>query len=187
MSTTPDDPVLEEDLEPSEPESRGTGAPLPQFPQSRRSTSPRATEPHPPSPSRLEGEGPLGPGSVAATGRSSPTSTDEDDDEEFVDPKDLHAAVRQVVDISFVLVGQGMGTLEKRAKRLPEVDPRWKPTKEEREFVLEPAGRIVKRHVKAPAAAMDTIDGCLIGVGVGGFALRAYFGVDALGNTEQAQ
>ena len=187
-SQDPIDPELEEG--PDDPESpspsRTVAGLLPRFRQSPKNTSPPATAPSLESPT-LPADGDLAePSWAAATGRSSPASTEprEPDDVEVVDPKDLQAAIGQVVDISFVLLGQGLGSLEKRAKDLPEVDDRWLPTDEERRFVLEPAGRIAKRHIKASAAVGDTIDGCLIGAGVGGFALRAYFDVDAIPKQE---
>ncbi len=58
------------------------------------------------------------------------------------------------------------------------------PTEEERRFVLEPAGRIAKRHIRANQAIGYTIDGCLIAAGVGGFTLRALFDVQALPKEE---
>ena len=116
---------------------------------------------------------------------SSPGSTEPDPpkpgDDDWVDPKDLQAAIRQTVDVGFVLVGQGFGVLEKRAKGLPAVDPKWVPTEEERQLVQAPAARLAKRHVKAPAAAMDTIDICLIAAGVGSFAVRGVTGAAPMG------
>lgn len=162
MTDRPDlleSPDLQEDLDES---PTGLGS-TPRFP-----TSPSRSRQSPPSPNPAPGqEEPSGP----TVTESSTASTEPD--EEWVDPKDLQAAIRQTVDVGFVLVGHGFGIAEQRAKRLAKVDPKWTPTPQEREAVQAPAARLAKRHVKAPAQAMDTLDICLIAAGVGSFAVRA--------------
>lgn len=164
-----------------------------------RFTSPRrpATDTPGPDPTRDPPPGQSGAPGPAGTlsdtpptgdGSSSRGSTDRDRrraaagdvGDEWVDPKDLQAAVRQAADVAFVLVGQGFGSLERRARGLDAVSEKWVPTKAERELVLAPAGRIAKRHVRADQVALDTIDGCMIAAGVGAFAMRGLFDVEPI-------
>lgn len=183
------DPEDVEELEegPEPPPRPGLG-PLPRFPTLGRPPQIPPAENHPPADRQPAGEAPpLPPNPPAAdepsgpspTARSSRASTDE-----VVDLKDLQAAARQFSDIAFVSLGQVMGAAEKRAKGLPAIDDKWRPTKAERAFVNEPAGRIAKRHMHADVTALDTIDGLMIAVGVGGFALRRAAGIEPLEDGE---
>lgn len=197
MSTESPEPTTSTSTSPPEEEASSQGGMaglLPRFPSSlRRPTKPTttATEPDgaegtlpplvPPPPA------PAGPGTGSSPGSTNPDKQppDKPPPEEWVDPKDLQAAIRQVADIAFVMVGQALGTADKRARGLPQVDPKWVPTKEERAIVLEPAGRIAKRHITADRLALDTIDGCLIAAGVGSFAMRGLFGIEPLGSDNE--
>lgn len=170
---------------------------LPSLPRFTRPTRPAAETPPPPAgpgpdPERAADPAPPadrpGPGSdtpPTSGGTSSRASTEgraggRAPGDEWVDPKDLQAAVRQAADVAFVIAGQGFGSIERRARGLEAVDPKWVPTKDERELVLAPAGRIAKRHIQADRVALDTIDGCMIAAGVGAFAMRGFFGLDPL-------
>ena len=90
---------------------------------------------------------------------------------------DLTSAVREGADIGFVLVAQAIGTAHARA-RGEEKDPaRWVPTEDERAMVCGPAERIARRHISRNAQSADLVDGILLATGVGGFTLRAAFGL----------
>lgn len=172
-----------EGLEPPPGPMAGLLGQLPRFPRSTPRPRPAQTPPGAPA----EEAPPLtppppdqpAPAEPKTTARSSRASTDE-----VVDLKDLQAAVRQAADVAFVSVAQLMGAADKRARGLPQIDDKWKPTKAERAFVNEPAARIAKRHMHADVTALDTIDGLMIAVGVGGFTLRRAVGIEPLEDDE---
>lgn len=172
----------------------GEGGPaeglLPRF---RLPSPPRPPRPAPADPAETADPLPLQPSDPTLEARSSQASTDgpgpppgpSKPAEEVVDPKDLQQAVTQVADIAFVLLGQGLGRADQKARQLPAIDDKWTPTEAERRFVSEPAARIAKRHLKTPREAMDVIDGCLIAVGVGAFAVRGVTGTEPLTPTKE--
>lgn len=141
----------------------------------------RPADPAPPTDRPGPGsDGPPTSGETSSRASTDGRARDKAPGEEWVDPKDLQAAIRQAADVAFVIAGQGFGTIERRARGLEAVDPKWVPTKDERELVLAPAGRIARRHIHADRVALDTIDGCMIAAGVGAFAMRGFFGLDPL-------
>lgn len=149
---------------------------LPRLPGSPRPpTPPPPTESAPASPvSGPPLDAPPGPGS----GRSSTGSTDRAADP--VDPKDFRDAIRQGVDIGFVLGGQFIGTVHARRSGEERDANRWKPTRTERRRVADPAHRIARRHIANSADAMDAIDVALMAAGVGAYVSRAGFNLDEL-------
>lgn len=181
MAETDDDLA---EAEPTDLETPGLG-PLPRFPTlglRRPTPAPDLPAPGPlatPEPALSAPPAPhpdlAGPPSGPGSGASSRASTSPP-----VDLKDLQAAIREATDMAFVNIGQGLGWMEKRAKGLPEVDPKWIPTKTERALVSEPAARIARRHMHADTTALDTIDGLMIAVGVGGFVTKRAFNIDPL-------
>lgn len=198
-----EDPLESEELDDREglelPPDGPAGIPLPafRFPSSLRPPKTQGPAQDPPAgatpqPPPAEGDpgmdptGLSGPPTGSSTGSTSRTYRGLPPQEDWADPKDLQSAIGQVVDVSFVLVGQGLGSMERKAKGLPGVDPKWVPTKTERKLIMEPASRIAKRHIRASSQTMDTIDGCLIAAGVGHFAVTRLFDVDPLGDGDAA-
>jgi len=177
---------LDPDLPPQGPPDLEERNPLGSIPRFLRSPSPSRPRRQPQAQETAQ-EGPSDPpGEPSSTASTEPPPPPPPPkEEEWVDPEDLQAAISQTVDVGFVLLGQGMGLLEARAKGLPGVDDKWVPTPQERTMVQEPAARIARRHVKAPATAMDTIDMCLIAAGVGSFAMRGLTGVAPLGDKHE--
>lgn len=162
---------------PGRPRLTGRTPRLPISRPERTSPTPPARAEEHPEPEPGPGPSPLdAPPGDPSSSRSSRASTDDD----VVSPKDLKAAIRQAADVGFVLAGQGIGALHARARRQPKIASQWLPTPAERELVLDPAGRIIGRHIRGDVQTADAVDAALIAAGLGAFTVRAAFGLEPL-------
>jgi hypothetical protein len=171
----PMDP-LEEDAFPLQEGPRpGLTGTIPRLPNSRPPRRPTTTDPETgpttPLPPPVTPSGPV-------SGRSSTVSTDPT--RPVVDPKDFREAVRDAVDIGFVLGGQFVGSVHASRTGQTRDAQRWLPTVAERRRVANPAHRIARRHIVNSSDTMDAVDVALMAAGIGAYASRAAFGLAEL-------
>ena len=67
----------------------------------------------------------------------------------------------------------GAEALHRRTVRHELAPDAWRPTDQERQRVIAPASRIIRRHVSADVADVDTIDAALIGTALLTIAVRS--------------
>lgn len=175
-TTSPAPPDPEPTREPESTAGEGESSPA----NGSRSPQGRLTAPLPRIPGFHRPPSPQRPSDAQEGPTASSRASIEPTRVERIPLAEFRAAIREAVDIVFLIFGALVGrALDHRRHR--EHDPEhWKQTPAERKAVVDPGSRLVRRHLKNEPKAQDTLDLLLVGTGVARYGGRTVLDIPDL-------